>query len=342
MKTFKSDNTASVHPTIMQAIINANYEHAIPYGEDDLTAQAIKTIKTLFGSDCDVSFVLNGTGANVIGLSSLLKQFESVICVDTAHINVDECGAFEGYTGSKLLTVPHINGKLTVDTLKVHMHAVGNEHHTQPKVLSISQITEWGTVYTLKEIKTLADYAHEHNMYLHVDGARIANAAVSLNVSLKEMITDTGVDVLSFGGAKNGMMYGEAIVSFDNHTGSNLKYIRKQGMQLMSKMRFISAQYIALIKDDLMYKNGKQANDTMALMYHKLKDIEAVTISDVPLANIMFLTLPKKWVDKLLETFHFYPMTFEGDRILIRLVTSFDTSFREVEVFVTAVKELEA
>jgi len=340
MKTFKSDNTASVHPKIMEAIVKANQEHAIPYGDDPITKEAVDKIKALFTLPCEVSLVLNGTGANIIGLSTLLKSFEAVICVDTAHINVDECGAFERYTGAKLLTVPHINGKLVPAAVDKFLMDIGNEHHNQPKVISISQITELGTLYTTEEIKALADYAHSHGLLLHVDGARIANGIAALGVSLNEMIGETGVDVLSFGGAKNGMMYGEAIVSFDPSTSNSLKYARKQGMQLMSKMRYISAQYIAILEDNLYLENAHKANGAMRKLYEEIKEVEALEFVNIPFGNMMFVKMPQIWIDKLLTTFYFYQMTWEEDRGMIRLVTSFDTNIEEVENLAKSIKNL--
>ena len=340
MKTFKSDNTASVHPKIMAKLIEVNIEHADPYGSDPVCLRGEEIIQELFGVDCHVSFVLNGTGANVIGLSTLLKPFEGVICVDSAHIHVDECGAFERYTGAKLLTVPHENGKLTIEAIKTHMHVVGHEHHNQPRVISISQLTEWGTAYTVDELSALATYAHAHDLLLHVDGARIANAIVSEGSSFKEMITDTGVDVLSFGGAKNGMMYGEAIVSFDQRSSLDLKYSRKQGMQLMSKMRYIAAQYIALVEDDLWFSNATNANNCMSELYEGIKAIEEIEIMNQPQGNILFASLPLKWIETLLKTQHFYPMYDDGERGMIRLVTSFDTTRDEVHSFIEVTKSL--
>jgi threonine aldolase len=340
MKTFKSDNTASVHPLIMDELMKVNIEHAAPYGDDDVTRDAAKQIKDLFGGNCDVSFVLNGTGANVIGLSGMMKPYEAVICADTAHINVDECGAFERYTSAKLITVPHIEGKITIEQIRPLLEAVGNEHHSQPKVISISQLTEWGTAYSIQELKALAAFAHDHKLLLHVDGARIANAAVALGVSFKEMITDTGVDMLSFGGAKNGMMYGEAIVSFNAEASSHLKYIRKQGMQLMSKMRYISAQYIGFLKNNLWHSNAQQANDQMARLYEGMKLYSEIEFKAIPEGNMMFVTLPQVWIDTLLTSHYFYQMATEGDRGLIRLVTSFDTHQDEVDRFLEDLQQI--
>lgn len=340
MKTFKSDNTASVHPKVMEAIMAANVEHANPYGADPITHKAEKMIRGIFGGDCHVSFVLNGTGANVIGLASLIRGYHSVLCADTAHINVDECGAFEHMTGAKLVTVPHQKGKVTVEALEPLLETLGNEHHNQPKVISISQLTEWGTAYSLDEIRILADFAHVHDMYLHVDGARIANAMVALGVTLKEMITDTGVDMLSFGGAKNGLMYGEAIVSFDHTTSGAIKYIRKQGMQLMSKMRYIAAQYIALIEDDVMVENARNANATMKRLYEGIREDQALEFVDKPVGNMCFLWMPLAYYDVLKHNFYFYPMEMKEGLVMVRLVTSFDTHMEEVESFIEAFSQL--
>lgn len=334
MKTFKSDNTSGVHPSIMDALIKANYEHAIPYGEDPLTFKAEKKIKSLFSKKCSVFLVMNGTGANVIGLGALIKQFQGVICADTAHINVDECGAFEGFTGSKLIQIENRSGKLYPDMIKDELIEIGNEHRSQPKVISISQVTELGTIYSIEELKDLANFAHDNGLYLHVDGARISNAIVSSGFSIDEMICKTGVDMFSFGGTKNGMMFGEAIVSFNKEASNQLKYIRKQGMQLLSKMRYISAQYIAFLEDDLWLENGKKSNDMMHRLYKGLSKISSIKIDNPPSANIMFSYMPQKLIDKLLNVYPFYQMSDDGDGGEIRLVTSFDTTEKEIDEFI--------
>lgn len=340
MKMFKSDNTASVHPLIMAKMAEVNVDHAVPYGYDPVCLEAEQKIQELFGTPCQVSFVLNGTGANVIGLSTMLKAFHGVICADTAHIHEDECGAFERYTGAKLLTVPHKHGKITPEMVAHHLEVLGNEHHNQPKVISISQLTEWGTAYSLDEIRALADFAHDHNMLLHMDGARIANAVESMGVTFKAMVTDTGVDVLSFGGAKNGMMYGEAIVSMVPSASEELKYSRKQGMQLMSKMRYIGAQYLALLQDDLWRVNAGNANRRMTQLTTGIKDISAIDLVEKPDGNMLFLKLPQSWIDTLLEAHQFYEMTKEGSMGMIRLVTSFDTLESEVAQLVGDLRKL--
>ncbi len=260
MKSFASDNFASVHPKIMEALEKANAGHAMAYGADPITEEAEKRIKDLFGGEPEVFFVYNGTGANVVALRCLLHPFEAVVCAKTAHINVDECGAPEWMTGSKLITLPTEDGKLTPEQVQTALHGFGDQHHVQPKVISITQSTEYGTLYAREEMKALADLAHAHNMYLHVDGARIANAAAALGCTLKELVTDTGVDALSFGGTKNGLMFGEAIVFFKKELGQHAKFYRKQSAQLCSKNRYIAAQFNALLTDDLWLQNAKHAN----------------------------------------------------------------------------------
>ncbi|WP_207707348.1 threonine aldolase family protein [Crassaminicella thermophila] len=338
MKMFGSDNDSGVHEKILEAICNCNVEHANPYGNDIYTENAIAKFKEVFGEKADVFFVPNGTGANVIGLSSMLKPFEGVVCVESAHINVDECGAFERFTGSKLLKVPSKNGKIKIEDIEKTLSAVGNEHRVQPKVISISQISEYGTVYTVDEIRELADFAHKNGLLLHVDGARISNAAVALGVTFKEMITDTGVDVLSFGGTKNGMMYGEAIVSFNAESTKNLKYARKQGMQLISKMRYISAQFLAFFEDDLWAKNAKQANDMTKLLYNAVKDIEGINIVASVDANIIMATIPKEWIEPLQKKTFFYVL--DEKRNLVRWVMSYDTLESEVNDFIDEIKKV--
>src|SRR5215216_4233060 len=248
-RSFASDNNAGIHPEVIEAIAAANDGHVVAYGDDPFTERATKLFQKHFGPDVAVHFVFGGTGANVLGLKSIINSYQAVICAETAHVNVDECGAPENFTGCKLLTVQTPDGKLRVEQVKPLLHGVGVEHHVQPAVITISQATEMGTVYTKKELKTLAGFAHDHGMLLHVDGARLSNAAVSLHASLKEITADAGVDVLSFGGTKNGMMYGEAVIFFDKKLGADFKFIRKQGMHLPSKMRYISAQFEALLSN---------------------------------------------------------------------------------------------
>lgn len=335
-RSFASDNNAGVHPEMIDAIRAANAGHVIAYGDDPFTARAVKVFQKHFGSDIAVYFVFGGTGANVLGLQAVTKSYQAVICAETAHINVDECGAPEKFTGCKLLTVPTADGKLRVEHIQHFLHGVGFEHHVQPRVISVSQVTEMGTVYTRAELKTISSFAHKNNMLLHVDGARIANAAVSLNASFKEITADVGVDVLSFGGAKNGMMYGEAVVFFDKNFASDFKYIRKQGMHLPSKMRYISAQFEALLSGDLWKHSATHANRMARLLAGELDKLPQIRITQPVEANGVFAIIPKKHIATLQKRYFFYVWNEETSEI--RLMTSFDTTEGDIEEFVGLVR----
>src|SRR6185503_8120807 len=287
-RSFASDNNAGVHPEVIEAIRAANEGHVIAYGDDPFTARAIKQFQKHFGRDIAVYFVFGGTGANVLGLKAITKSHQAIICAETAHVNVDECGAPENFTGCKLLTVPTPDGKLRVEQIKPLLHGIGVEHHVQPAVITISQATEMGTIYTKKELKTLAGFAHDRGMLLHVDGARLSNAAMSLDASLKEITADAGVDVLSFGGTKNGMMYGEAVVFFNPKLAADFKYIRKQGMQLSSKMRFIAAQFEALLGSNLWRRGATHANRMAQILGGELAKLSQVKITQPVETNGVF------------------------------------------------------
>ncbi len=336
MKMFMSDNNSGVHPKIMEAIVNVNKGHEYAYGNDKTTKMAIEKICEIMGKDVDVYFVTTGTAANVISLSGILRPFEGVVCADTAHINVDECGALERFGSAKILQIPNKNGKIDIEGVKKYLHSIGDEHHTQPRVISISQTTEMGTLYTIEEIRALADFAHENNMYLHVDGARIANAVVALNTSFKEMIRDTGVDILSFGGTKNGMMMGEAIVSFNEDISKSFKFHRKQGMQLISKMRFVSAQFVAYLTDELWKKNALNSNKMGKYFVNQLSQFPQIKLKEGLETNIIFAHMDKDLIQALRERFDFYVMDEETG--LIRLVTSFDTTKEDIDEFIAYIK----
>lgn len=334
---FASDNNSGVHPEIMQAIIEANMGHTIAYGDDIYTERAKAKLYEQFGNDIDIYFVFIGTAANVLGLNSATRSWNSVICAETAHIHVDECGAPEKFNGFKLLTVNTPNGKLDVDLVQKHMTGFGFEHHTQPKIISITQATEMGTVYTVPEIKALADFAHQNNMFLHMDGARIANAAVTLNLSFKEFTKDLGVDILSFGGTKNGMMYGEAILFLNKELGQDFKYVRKQGMQLASKMRFISAQFERYLTNNLWFQNAKHSNDMAKLLESKIKDIPQIQITQKVEANGVFAIVPKEIIEDLKSEYFFYD--WDESRNEVRWMTSFDTQDADIHHFVDLIKQ---
>ncbi len=335
---FASDNNSGVHPIIMNALSGVNAGHTLAYGDDPYTVKAVQSLQNIFGPNSSVHFVFNGTAANVLGLDALTQPYHSIICAETAHINVDECGAPEKFTGCKLLSVATSNGKLTIEGIKKHMHGFGFEHHSQPKVISISQTTEMGTVYTPAEVRELADYAHSYNMKLHMDGARISNAAASLGLGFREFTADAGVDILSFGGTKNGMMYGEAVVFFDSANSGDFKYRRKQGMQLASKMRFIAAQFNAFLENELWKSNALHANKMAGLLYEHVKNIEEITVTQEVQANGVFVILPEKIVSELQKAYFFYP--WDESRSEYRWMTSFDTTEEDILGFVKMVKDL--
>ena len=336
-RSFASDNNAGVHPEIIKAIKAANDGHVLAYGNDAFTARATKLFQKHFGPDIAVYFVFGGTGANVLGLKAITKSYQTIICAETAHVHVDECGAPENFTGCKLVLVPTTDGKLRVEQIKPLLYGVGVEHHVQPGVISISQATEMGTVYTKKELKTLASFAHDNGMLLHVDGARIANAAVSLGVAFREITTEAGVDVLSFGGTKNGMMYGEAVVFFDQNLAVDFKYFRKQGMQLPSKMRFITAQFEALLSGNLWRRNAMHANRMAQILGSELAKLSQIKITQPVETNGVFAVIPKKYIPALQKKYFFY--VWDEEISEVRLMASFDTTEEDIRDFVKFVRK---
>jgi threonine aldolase len=259
----------------MQAIAEANINHSIAYGDDDWTKKAATIVRDLLGGTADPYFVFNGTGANVIGLQACTLPFHSIICASTAHIAVDECGAPVKYVGCAIKEIATPDGKLTPELVRPQLHGFGFEHHSQPKVIAISQTTELGTAYTPGEIRALADLAHEHNMYLFVDGTRIANACAFLGVSLKELTVDCGVDIFTLGGTKNGLMFGEILVPLRPELAENIKYYRKQTTQLSSKMRYISAQFIAYLSENIWLENARKSNASAQHLATEMAKIDA-------------------------------------------------------------------
>lgn len=328
---FASDNWAGAHPEILAALSAANVGHHVAYGDDAYTASAQGAFRRHFGDDVEVHFVFNGTGANVLGLESGIRPHEAVITPVSAHINMDECGAPERYIGCKVLTVTTPDGKLTTDLVKPLLHVFGNEHHSQPRALSITQSSEYGTVYTPDEIALLAAFAHEHGMFLHMDGARIANAAASLGVPLRAITTDVGVDVLSFGGTKNGVMFGEAVVFFNPKLAKGFKFRRKQGMQLASKMRFVAAQFEALLTDDLWLRSALHANSMAKLLEKELRSIPGVKVTQPVQANGVFAIFPREHIAVLQEKYFFF--VWDEAKSECRLMCSFDTTEDDVRGF---------
>lgn len=337
-KSFASDNYAGIHPEIVQAIIDANIGHASSYGNDSYSEKAVAIFKKHFGQDIDVFFVFNGTAANVLSFKAITKSYQSIICAETAHLHVDECGAPELLTGCKTLTLPTLDGKLTPEIIRKQLYGFGDQHHSQPKVISITQSTELGTVYSTAEIKAIADLAHQHGMLLHMDGSRISNAAASLGLSFKEFTVDAGVDVLSFGGTKNGLMMGEAIVFFNRKLAEDFKYIRKQTMQLGSKMRYIAAQFEALLSNDLWFRNAKNANEMAKLLASKIERIPQITITQKVDANAVFAIIPPEYIPLLQQVSFFYVWSEEKSEV--RWMTSFDTTREDIDRFVEQIEKI--
>jgi threonine aldolase len=337
-KGFASDNNAGVHPEILAAMAEANTGHVTGYGNDSYTEKAVELFRQEFGPATEVYFVFNGTGANVLGLSSLTRSYHSVICAETAHIQEDECGAPEKFTGCKLLPVETHNGKITPEAIRPHLKGFNFEHHSQPKVISISQVTEMGTLYRPEEIRALADLAHAHDMYLHMDGARIANAAVALGLPFRAFTRDCGVDVLSFGGTKNGMMMGEAVLFFNPELAAETRYLRKQSMQLFSKMRFVSAQFLAYFTDGLWEKSARHSNRMAGLLESRIREIPEITITQKVEANGVFAIVPKPVIAPLQEKFFFYVWNEQTGEV--RWMTSFDTTEEEIVQFAQTLIEL--
>lgn len=307
------------------------------YGDDRYTEAVVGKFKQHFGPDIEVFLVFNGTAANTLGLKALTESYHAVICAEGAHIYTDECGAPEKFTGCKLIAIAAPDGKLTVSSVSEAFHGIGDQHHVQPRVISITQCTEVGTVYQPKEVRDLARFAHEHDMFLHMDGARIANAAVSLEMTLQEATRDLGVDVLSFGGTKNGAMGAEAVVFFDKKFCRDFLYVRKQGMQLASKMRFISAQFDALFTDDLWRRNAEHSNRMAALLHDEVRKIRQVKIVQEVEANGVFAQIPRQAIAKLQERYFFY--VWNEEESVVRWMCSFDTTEEDVKRFAAFVAE---
>lgn len=331
IRSFASDNNAGIHPKILQAIAAANEGHVVGYGDDRFTESAVAKFKQNFGDDIEVFIAFNGTAANCLGLKALTESHHAVICSEGAHIYTDECGAPERYTGCKLIPIPAPDGKLTVESVSHAYHGIGDQHHVQPRVISVTQATELGTVYKPKEIADLAHFAHEHSIFLHMDGARIANAAVSLGLTLRGATRDLGVDVLSFGGTKNGAMGAEAVVFFSKEFATDFLYVRKQAMQLASKMRFISSQFDALFTDDLWKTNAEHSNRMAALLGEGLSKIPQIKIMQPVEANGVFAQIPRHTISKIQERYFFY--VWNEEQSLVRWMCSFDTTENDVNEF---------
>jgi threonine aldolase len=334
---FASDNYAGIHPEVLAAIAAANEGHQTAYGDDVYTARLQEVMAEHFGAGVEAFPVFNGTGANVIGLQSMLPRWGAVICAQTAHINTDENAAPERVAGLKLLTVPTPDGKLTPELIDREAWGWGDEHRAQPLAVSITQTTELGTAYTAAEVRAIADHVHDKGMTLHMDGARVSNAAAYLRKPLRQVTTDAGVDLLSFGGTKNGLIFGDVIVVLNPAACEGLTYLRKLNMALASKMRFVSAQLIAILTDDLYLRSASHANAMATRLRAAVEELPGVTITQQTQSNAVFAILPPGVADRLRERFRFYdwdPITGE-----VRWMCAFDTTEADVDAFAAALRE---
>jgi threonine aldolase len=326
-KSFGSDNHAGAHPAVLRAIVEANSGDAVAYGADDWTARVTERLRGAFRAEGGAFLVLTGGGANILGLSILLRRHEAVICADSAHVNTDESGAAERLVGTKLLTVPAADGKLTPELIAGQLSGRGDEHRAQPGVVAITQSTELGTCYTLAEIRKVADFCHANALRLFLDGARLANAAAFLGCSLAELAE--GVDVLSFGGTKNGAIGAEALIVMRSGLEADAPYLRKQQTQLTSKMRFVAAQFGALLQDDLWHANAALADGAGA--------VAGVEIVHPVQANAVFARLPARHIEALRRDWVFYP--WDERESVVRWMTAFDTTESDVDTFLADIRE---
>lgn len=330
-RSFASDNYSGVHPKILEKISEINLGHVKAYGEDPYTDEAKRLLKEEFGENVEIVFVYNGTGANVLALDILTDKYSSIICTDVAHINTHEVGAPVRITGCPLFPTPNKDGKIQLEEIKKLMIYKGGMHHSQGKVISITQPTELGTVYTREEILELSKFAHENDMLLHMDGARFSNAVVAQESSLKELSGDLGVDILTFGGTKNGLMFGEAIIIFNTSYQAGVKYLKKQNLQLHSKMRFLSGQFLAYMENGLWYENAKNSNAMAKLLEEKLKTIGIPIVHPLE-ANTLYVKLPLEIIEDLQKEVYFY--LWDEKEGIVRLVTNFDTTPSDIELFI--------
>ena len=336
-RAFASDNYAGIHPEVLEAIARANSGHQVAYGDDDTTAALTDAIKDHFGPSAEVFPVFNGTGANVVSLQALTKRWEAVVCATTAHVNVDEGGAPEKGAGLKLWTVVTPDGKLTPELIDTQAWGFGDVHRAQPGAVTITQSTELGTVYSIDEIRAITDHSHRLGMGVHLDGARISNSAAALGVGFRDLTTDAGIDVVSFGGTKNGLMLGEAVVVLNAEAAPGVGFLRKSSMQLSSKMRFISAQLLALLTDDLWLRNASHSNAMAGLLEARVREIAGVTIVRPVQANAVFAIVPPDVAARLQQRFRFY--TWDQTTGEVRWMCSWDTTEADVAEFATAIAE---
>lgn len=338
--SFGSDTYSGVSQEIMEYLVRINRGHSVGYGEDKYTQKALELFKEELGAQIDVYFLYNTTACNTLALSMMTQSFNSVICSDISHIMVHEVTAPQTWTGCKFITLPHKDGKISVSQIEkaYNSEVFWGRHASMPKVVSITQPTELGTLYSFEEIKNIADFCHKNKMYLHMDGARIANACVAMELTFKEITSKAGVDVLSFGATKNGLMFGDALVFFDAAISRGFEYRQKQGLQLHSKMRFLAGQFIPYLENRLWFKYAQHANAMAKRLSEQLRIVLPGSLAYPALTNQIFAYLPEFTINKLLERFYFY--VFNPDDNLVRLVTSFTTTEKDVDAFTDYLKEI--
>jgi threonine aldolase len=340
MISLGSDNHSGVHPEILASLTATNQKHAPSYGTDDVTQETLQLFKKVFGPECEAYFVFNGTAANVVALSALVKSYQSVICAETSHLQQDECGAPEKHLGCKLITLPTTDGKITPEQIQAKLVRLGDQHHSQPKAVSITQPTEYGTCYSLEELKKIREFTKAHNLYLHIDGARLVQAGQYLNCELSDLTGQLGADAVSFGGTKNGLLFGEVVLVFNKKLAQDLKFIRKQFMQLPSKHRFVAAQFKTLLSGaDPLWRRITRHCHKMALELEAgLKNIPQVIVTQKVQANSVFVKFPKEWTSPIRDKYFFYiwdEKTWEA-----RLMVSYDVESHHIQDFIALARKL--
>ncbi len=338
MRSFGSDNHTSVHPLIMQSILDCNHDHAASYGTDDLSLVLQQKIKSIFGQNAESHLVFNGTAANVLCLKAGLKSFESCFVSDVSHLHLDECAAPESYSG-KLMTVPSENGKINLENLKKNLTRRGDQHYSQTRMISLTQPTELGTVYEIDEIKKITTWAHENNMFIHIDGARLANAAAYLNCDLVDLTSALNVDLISFGGTKNGFLFGELVIILNKTLQKDFKYYRKQLCQLPSKTRYMANQFLTYFDNQLYLKIARHSHEMAIYFENELKTkIPEIQINQKVQSNAIFAVIPKSWVKPLREKHFFY--VWDENTFECRLMTSWDTTKSDIHSFIETAESL--
>lgn len=338
-QSFGSDNHSGVHPEIMQAVHDVNYSHAPSYGTDDLSQKFEDELSKLLNRPLKSFFVFNGTAANVLAIKPFVKSYQSILCCDHAHLQIDECAAPEMFIGSKLQLLPSYDGKIKAQDIKKHIQRLGDQHAVQPKLLSITQPTEVGTVYSLEELKQIRQACDDNNLFLHIDGARFVLSEKALGVDLKDIITAAKPDSLSFGGGKNGLMLGEAVVFFNLSFAEEFKFIRKQSMQLPSKTRFFAAQFLKLIENKLYNDIAETELELARKLALKINDLKHVEIAFPVQTNAVFLKFPKAWTKTLKRCRFFY--MWDTENWIARIMMSFDNNDEDIEDFYQTLKKLD-